>query len=156
MSRRQSRETARLTKVGSPKYLLDTDTLSNYLGRSTQYPKLVEKLSTQPAESMATCVVVAGEMIHGSIEALRKESRPERMVERYDLTSRILHLLASLPVLPFDAAAAAEYGELPATVGRNDRKIAAIALSQGLIVVTRNLTDFCRIQGLSVEDWHDC
>jgi predicted nucleic acid-binding protein len=38
-------------------------------------------------------------------------------------------------------------------VGTLDLKIAAIALTKGLTVLTRNRSDFGRVSGLAVEDW---
>jgi len=66
-----------------------------------------------------------------------------------------------LPVLPFDAAAArwlgAERARL-ANVGRpaprTDGELAAIAVVNGLTLVTRNLRDFAAFNGLQVVNWH--
>jgi tRNA(fMet)-specific endonuclease VapC len=38
-------------------------------------------------------------------------------------------------------------------IGAFDLRIAAIALSHNLIVISRNLTDFRQVPGLQVEDW---
>lgn len=40
------------------------------------------------------------------------------------------------------------------SIGGNDLMIAATALAHGLTVVTHNLGEFQRIDGLLVEDWH--
>lgn len=75
--------------------------------------------------------------------------------------------LASLEVffgpfasLPFDDQAAelagrvrAELEKAGTPIGPNDLLIGALALSRGLIVVTRNTREFGRISGLALEDW---
>ncbi len=62
--------------------------------------------------------------------------------------------------LPVDEPAANEYGQIRAVlevagtpIGPYDMQIAAIALVQGLIVVTHNTREFGRIAGLQLEDW---
>ena len=62
--------------------------------------------------------------------------------------------------LPFDDAAAEEYGKVRAhlaslgtPIGPHDLMIAAIALANGLSVVTNNTSEFSRVPGLSIEDW---
>lgn len=63
-------------------------------------------------------------------------------------------------MLPFDAAAAAHSAEIRAmleaqgrTIGGYDLQIAGHARSRGLIVVTGNLGEFSRVEGLRCEDW---
>jgi tRNA(fMet)-specific endonuclease VapC len=62
--------------------------------------------------------------------------------------------------LPFDDAAAEEYGQLRAylanqgtPIGPNDTMIAAIALANGLTLVTHNTAEFSRVPGLMIKDW---
>jgi tRNA(fMet)-specific endonuclease VapC len=67
-------------------------------------------------------------------------------------------LLTAIPIVPFDAAAAAAYGRIIAqcgwTRGRDfDRMIAAHAISTGLVLVTNNTADFSDIPGLVLENW---
>ena len=59
-------------------------------------------------------------------------------------------------ILPFDAPAAAQFEQLRSLklgVGTADLRIAAIALSMGHRLLSRNLRDFERVTGLRVEDW---
>lgn len=67
-------------------------------------------------------------------------------------------LLATLPILPFDAECAAAYRLIIESAGYSrrkvaDRMIAATALAHGLILVTLNGADFNDIPGLQLEVW---
>jgi len=62
--------------------------------------------------------------------------------------------------LPFDDRAAEFYGQIRARltaqglpIGPNDLMIASIVLSNQLILVTHNIREFSRVDGLQIEDW---
>ena len=62
--------------------------------------------------------------------------------------------------LPFDRSAADAYGVIRANleakgtpIGGNDLLIAAIALSRQLTIVTADVDEFRRVEGLAVENW---
>ncbi|WP_267913575.1 PIN domain-containing protein [Rubrobacter xylanophilus] len=93
-----------------------------------------------------------GELIYG---AHRLREHTATLMQKIEDT-----LLPNLPVLPFDAAAARRYGELRAElerlgtpIGDVDMRIAAIALTHGLKVVTGNERHFRRVPGLRMENW---
>jgi tRNA(fMet)-specific endonuclease VapC len=76
---------------------------------------------------------------------------PPRMV-------RLETMLADIPVLAFDAAAARAYGSILAQCGWQkgrdfDRMIAAHAISTRSILVTNNIADFQDIPALQLENW---
>jgi tRNA(fMet)-specific endonuclease VapC len=59
-------------------------------------------------------------------------------------------------VLPFDGDVSARFQEMKARrlrVGTMDLKVAAVALANNALFVSRNLSDFRRVPGLRVEDW---
>ena len=73
-----------------------------------------------------------------------------------------LHALvtSAQPVIPFDEKAAEAYGPLRAELERRgqrldgpDLRIAAIALSRDLTLVTGNVRHFERVPGLRIENW---
>ena len=71
---------------------------------------------------------------------------------------RLDAILASLPVLPFDDAAADSYSQIVAMVGYSrrkllDRMIAAQALVHRATLVTQNPADFLDVPGLDVLVW---
>ena len=71
---------------------------------------------------------------------------------------RLEVLLRHIPVLPFDAAAAEEYGRIIAQCGwvkgrDYDRMIAGHAISARCVLVTSNEADFRDVPGLVVENW---
>ncbi len=131
-------------------YLLDTDILSNLMRRVPE-GSLVSRLARVPPEEQFTSRVNLGELVYGAL----RSDRADLLLERIEAV-----IPAELPVLPFDAVAARSYGEVRAglesrgtLIGDADLRIAAIALSQGLTVVTANERHFRRVPGLSVENW---
>jgi tRNA(fMet)-specific endonuclease VapC len=62
--------------------------------------------------------------------------------------------------LPFDDSCAEIYGKIRADlamagtpISSNDIQIASIALANHLTLVTHNIREFSRIEGLKLEDW---
>lgn len=102
------------------------------------------------ADSLCVSAVTLAELLHGAAKSDRPAAKRQE-VER---------LAARLAVLPFDEAAAAHYGEIRAelerrgcVIGPYDLMIAGHARSRGLAVVTGNLAEFTRVDGLRCEDW---
>ena len=67
-----------------------------------------------------------------------------------------------LDVIDYDENAAAHYGEIRAdlekkgkTIGVNDLHIAGHARSLGLMLISNNLKEFNRVEGLRTENWLD-
>lgn len=131
-------------------YLPDTNGWIGYLRRKRA--ALVRRFLQERPSDIMLCSVVLAELAYGAYNS-------PAAFQAHNLT-----LLAKLRVefasLPFDAAAADEYGKLRAhlattgqMIGPNDLMIASIALARGLILVTRNVREFARVPGLVIEDW---
>lgn len=132
-------------------YLLDTDVLSNLMKRSPS-SALVARVARVPPEKQFTSSITLGELVYG---AHRLRERTAILMQKIEDT-----LLPNLPVLAFDTAAARRYGAIRADlerlgtpIGDADMRIAAIALSRGLKVVTGNERHFRRVLDLETENW---
>ena len=69
-------------------------------------------------------------------------------------------MLSNIEILEFDSAAAEEYGNIRARleksgtpIGSLDMLIAAHAKASGCTLVTNNLKEFSRVEGLKAENW---
>lgn len=130
-------------------YCFDTDILSAVLRRSPPLP-LIRRLARIPPREQFTTAVTLGELLYG---ALRKGS-PQLLARVRDV------VLLAQQVLPFDDLAAESYGPLRARLesegqplAEPDLRIAAIALSRDLTLVTGNVRHFERVPNLRVENW---
>lgn len=129
------------------KYMLDTNIVIYVIKR-----KPIEVLDTfnQHAEQIAISSITLAELLHGAEKSMYVE-RNLRKIE--DFVSR-------LEVLDYTSNAAAHYGDIRADlerkgtpIGVNDLHIAGHARSEGLIVVTNNLREFERVEGLRTDNW---
>jgi len=130
-------------------YCFDTDVLSATIRREPSLP-LIRRLAQVPPTDQFTTAITMGELLYG---AARRDSKR--------LNEQVRELLrGALTILPFDETAAAVYGPLRASLesegkplAEPDLRIASIALSRDLAVVTGNIRHFARIPDLTVENW---
>ena len=113
-------------------------------------PKGLQERFNEATPGLCISVVTVAELFYGA----EKSAKPvEGRRQVMDFTGRI-------DVLDFDTDAAAHYGEIRAAlerqgqaIGPYDLMIAGHARSRGLVVVTGNLWEFNRVDGLRCEDW---
>jgi tRNA(fMet)-specific endonuclease VapC len=129
------------------RYLLDTNLCIRILRDRT--PSLRPRFN---AEANALCIsdIVLFELLYGA-ERSARPAEIRRDVERF---------ASRLSVLPFDSEAATHTAEIRAklerqgqTISAYDLMIAGHARSRGLVVITGNLKEFQRVEGLRSEDW---
>ena len=134
------------------RYLLDTNILSEP-ARQRPNRKIIERLRAE-SHACATAAPVWHELRYGVSRIPRGKRRDE--LEAY-LTD-VVH--ASFPILAYDAMAAAWHGaerarleRLGKTAAFVDGQIAAIAVVNGLELVTADAKDFRRFKGLALNSW---
>ena len=130
------------------KYLLDTDICVFLI--SGREPNVRLRMQDIPAADVAISAVTKGEMYSG---AARSQQSARTLARQFDFFSRYVSL-------PFDDAAAQEYGQIDGllksrgmSIGALDTQIAAIALTHNLTLVSHNTRHFNRIPALAIEDW---
>ena len=138
-------------------YLLDTDTLST-LERpgSSEYDSLLARLDQCDESDVGVSVVSYDEQAHGCHKLIVNAKKPAKLLDAYDLLHRVLEAFRNYPLVEFDTDALISFEELKPLklrIGTMDLRIASIALSQRLTVVTRNISDFGRVPNLKVENW---
>lgn len=129
------------------RYMLDTNLCVRVL---RDRPSHVRARFNAEADGLSISTIVLAELLHGAA----KSARPaQNRAAVQDLVNR-------LAVLPFDDEAAAHAGDIRAALEREGRPIggydvliAGHARSRGLIVVTGDLGEFTRVDGLRCEDW---
>jgi tRNA(fMet)-specific endonuclease VapC len=139
------------------KYLLDTDHISVLQQQSgPDYATLSARIARHPPADLALSVVSFHEQVLGCHTYISRAHTPAEVVRGYGMLGRLLSDYAAVSVLPFDSAAATTFDGLRARrirIPTMDLRLASIALSRGLILVTRNVGDFRQVPGLTIEDW---
>jgi tRNA(fMet)-specific endonuclease VapC len=130
------------------RYMLDTTFCIRLL---RDRPKGLRDRFNENADALCISTIILSELQYGA----EKSAHPARH------RSSVENFAARLAVLPFDEAAAAHAANIRAdlerkgqTIGGYDVLIAGHARSAGLAVITGNLREFARVDGLMAQDWH--
>lgn len=138
-------------------YLLDTDHISVLqLRAGPAYTTLRNRMAQHPRTDIAVAIVSLHEQVLGCHAYLQRARTTREVVHGYSLLAQVLEHFTVAPVLPFDEPAATVFAALVARrvrVRTMDLRIAATALARGLVVLTRNASDFGQVPGLQIEDW---
>ncbi len=96
------------------------------------------------------CSVVVAELLVGALKSRRQA----------DTLQAVRNFTSMFASLPFNDACAEQYARIRALleksgqiIGPNDLMIAATALANDCALVTHNVSEFGRIQGLQIENW---
>ena len=129
------------------KYMLDTNIAIYVIKRK---PITALEKFNQHASQMCVSSITVAELIHG---AEKSQNRQQAFAVVEDFLSR-------LSVLDYDYSAAGHYGDIRANlerkgtpIGVNDLHIAGHARSSGMILVSNNLREFERVEGLRLDNW---
>ena len=139
------------------RYLLDTDHISILQRRGgAAHAALVARIAQQPSNDFAFPIVSFHEQALGAHAFINRARTAADVVRGYVLLTEILQAFSAAPVLPFDASAATRFEQCQTQgvrLATMDLRIASIALSHGVILLTRNVMDFNKVPGLVTEDW---
>lgn len=137
-------------------WLLDTDHVSLLLGEHPQISRRVALVGTEVAIS----IVTVQEVFNGWVVRINNARSVEDVVKQYAKLSKTVALFRQVDILEFDEKAGEMFQQLLKHNSalskqrlQKDMRIAAIALVNDAIVVTRNYRDFSQVSGLKIEDW---
>jgi len=112
--------------------------------------KLQKKFTSKSIDEFGVSSITVAELIYGA----KKSKAIEKNL------NAALKILSPLKILDFTSMDAFEYGDIRADlelkgniIGANDLLIAAQARRQNLIVLTANVKEYERVEGLKVVNW---
>lgn len=133
--------------------VLDTDVLTLFQRGD---PGVVRRVQALPIREIAVCIISVEEELTGWYSRLRRARRRDELAEIYNRMTRAVRFLARLQILSFTEPAILRFEDLRKKhrrLGKNDLRIAAIALEEDAVLATRNIRDFNQVNGLRVDDW---
>ncbi len=130
------------------KYFLDSNICIYFL--KGMYPHLKEKLLSFNPEMIEIPSMTKAELLYGVEKSRRKEENLEKVNE----------FLMPFQIKGFNDAETAVYAiirkkleEDGNPIGPNDMIIASIVLANNGTLITNNIKEFSRIEGLKIENW---
>lgn len=129
-------------------YFIDTNTCVYFL--KGKYPSIAEEFKKHKPEEIKIPSMVKAELLFGVEKSKHKEKNLEACNE----------FLEPFDVMAFDDRSTPIYGKLRSLlerkgspVGPNDMIIAATVMARNGVLITHNINEFKKIDGLALEDW---
>ena len=128
-------------------FMLDTDTCIYTIKRK---PPHIKRLFNANIGRLCISSITWGELIYGAEKSSNTASN----------LGQLEGFAARLEILPFGDNEAKQFGQVRAEleakgklIGPFDMMIAGHARSQGLVLITNNVREFKKVDGLRVENW---
>ena len=142
-------------------YILDTDHITALQRRNVNFLQRFKKID---GSQIFVTIISLEEQIQGRFEQIniiKKNKNYEKLPGAYTFLRETAYFFSQMQMqkklLDFDQSALDCYQNLsqqfPNKRVQQDLKIAAIALTHQMTLVTRNTRDFCQIPNLKLEDW---
>ena len=129
-------------------YFLDSNTCIYFL--TGRFESVRDKILNTPPKNIKIASIVQAELLLGAYKSQHKQKTWQK-VETF---------LSAFEIIPFTEQTSYPYAKIRAEtestgrlVGANDLLIAAIVKQHDGILVTNNLKEFKRIDGLKLENW---
>lgn len=129
-------------------YLLDTDTCIEFLRGNLAFGRTA--LEQSDSRLFGIPAIVRAELLLGAAKSNRAQEN-RLIVESF---------LLPFETIPFDGSCAEAYARIRADlessgrcIGPNDLFIAATAVARSAVLVTNNVRELSRVEGLSLESW---
>ena len=129
-------------------FLLDTDTIIYWI--KNKYPQIGQMIEKVGSQNIFVSSISIAELFYGAHNSEQKQKNLKLIAE----------LVEEVNIIDFDSFAGGCFGEIKANlrskgelINDSDLFIAAIAISNDLILVTNNEKHFQRIEKLKIANW---
>ena len=129
-------------------YLLDSNICIYIINKSPR--NVVEHIKSLDPSQVRLSSISLGELEYGVSKSKDREKNRIALID----------FISAFDIVPFDDNDAEIYGLIRADlerkgtiIGSYDMQIAAQAISRNLILVTNNIKEFSRVNGIKLENW---
>ena len=129
-------------------FFIDTNTCIYFM--NGKFPSVREKFLSVSPKEIKISSVVKGELLLGAFKSRTREKTTEK-VERFLKPFEIVDFTDKMSYDYADIRKDLEFVGTP--IGANDLLIAAAVLYEKATLITHNVDEFSRINGLKIEDW---
>ena len=138
-------------------FLMDSDHASVlWFGRGKELDNLRLRLSRHDEDDFSISIITVEEQLRGWLAYVAKARDQEGLIKGYQELKSVVLRHAVTPVTEYGMVAAEVFEDLrnqKIRIGTMDLQIAAIAIANDLVLLTRNTVDFNRVPNLQFEDW---